>query len=342
MNKNGGFSWVQTCATIICNPKNNDEQQIICVNYMVSGREDSNIIMDQCQLEIIKKEIREPTTMSNDNDVKSPSTSYRDTKDDTDISSKKSIKTEMSPSIESIKASPEVKTEETPTRGRKRKNKQETQESKKHPLPPATTLLNDTNKDSDTRESSVKDLENVMSKHLPSPSSNHATDFSTDTLLKEKEPSVWNSTQYGDQQPPVMPASTLLRQLYANRESVIRAARPSYAYPDGALPTPPGEYPGDAYPTNYSTSYGSAANPVEYNNNTMTPPSSVSPRDLSNLTSKASTYDYNHHYPPPNDSTILPLPLKPQPYSIHPNPYPPHAEGQYFTHHPGWFYPTPT
>lgn len=347
MNKNGGYTWIQTCATIICNPKNNDEQQIICVNYVVSLREDTNVIMDQCQLEIIKKEIREPpTTSSNDKEVSSPKT-FNETKDEAEssTSTKKVIKTESSPSNESSlpvgrKSTPEVKTEETPTRGRKRKNKQqESQESKKLPLPPAATLLNDSIKDSsEPRETSVKDLENVMSKHLPSPSSNHATDFSTDSLLKEKEPTTWS---YGDQQPPPMPASSLLRQLYANRESVIRAARPSYAYPDGALPTPPGEYPNDAYSANYSTSYGSGANPVEYNNNTMTPPSSVSPRDLSNLASKPSSYDYNHHYPPSSDSTVLPLPLKPQPYSIHPNPYPP-PEGQYFAHHPGFWYPTPT
>lgn len=312
----------------------------------MSLREDTNVITDQCQLEIIKKEIREPaTSSSNDKEVSSPK-NFTDTKDEVEISTKKVIKTESSPSNESAlpgrKSTPEVKSEETPSRGRKRKNKQENQESKKLPLPPAATLLNDNIKDSsEPRETSVKDLENVMSKHLPSPSSNHATDFSTDSLLKEKEPSVWNTVSYGDQQPPPMPASSLLRQLYANRESVIRAARPSYAYPDGALPTPPGEYPNDAYPANYSTSYGSAANAVEYNNNTMTPPSSVSPRDLSNLGSKPSNYDYNHHYPPPNESTVLPLPLKPQPYSIHPNPYPP-PEGQYFAHHPGFWYPTPT
>lgn len=345
MNKNGGYTWIQTCATIVCNAKNNDEQHIICVNYVISAKENANLIMDQCQLEIIKREIREPVPV--EKETKSP---INDTKDETCETAKNFVKIEspiVDPKAISVKkTTPEVKPDEPVTRGRKRKNKPEQQESKK-PLPPAATILNDSScKDPDSlkerSKSSVKDLENAMSKHLPSPSSNHATDFSTDSLLKhqDKESNAWNSANastYSDQQSPVMPATSLLRQLYANRESVIRAARPSYVYPDGALPTPPGEYPNESYPTNYATSYSS--NPVEYNNNTMTPPSSVSPRDLSNLSSKAAAanYEYNH-YPPPNESTVLQLPLKPQPYSIHPN-YP---EGQYFTHHPGFWYPTPT
>lgn len=72
----------------------------------------------------------------------------------------------------------------------------------------------------------MKDLENAMSKHLPS-----TTDFSTDTLLKQQQqekstnPIQWlghNNSHY-HQQPATMPATALLRQLYANRESVIRA-----------------------------------------------------------------------------------------------------------------------
>lgn len=347
MNKNGGYTWIQTCATIVCNAKNNDEQHIICVNYIVSATENLNVVLDQCQLEIIKKEIREPIVV--EKEIKSP---VHETKDETLEMAKNYVKVETA-AVEakavpgpSKRASPEIKPEEPVTRGRKRKNKQEPLEPKKQPLPPAGSILSDSCKEQsakDRSESSVKDLENAMSKHLPSPSSSHATDFSADSLLKhhDKESTAWSSSSstYAEQQPsPVMPATSLLRQLYANRESVIRAARPSYVYPDGTLPTPPGEYPNESYATNYATSYG--ANPVEYNNNTMTPPSSVSPRDLSSLNSKtaaAANYEYNH-YPPSNESTVLQLPLKPQPYSIHPN-YP---EGQYFAHHPGFWYPTPT
>ncbi|ESO12518.1 hypothetical protein HELRODRAFT_63031 [Helobdella robusta] len=35
MNKHGGFVWVQTCATIICNAKNVDDQNIIAINYVL-------------------------------------------------------------------------------------------------------------------------------------------------------------------------------------------------------------------------------------------------------------------------------------------------------------------
>lgn len=84
-------------------------------------------------------------------------------------------------------------------------------------------------------ETSVKDLENAMSKHLPSPvvhnnNNNTTTDFSTDALLKqqqEKSSTIqWIGAHHHNpfhQQSPPMPATALLRQLYANRESVIRA-----------------------------------------------------------------------------------------------------------------------
>lgn len=35
MNKSGGFTWLQTCATVVCNSKNAEEQNIICVNYVI-------------------------------------------------------------------------------------------------------------------------------------------------------------------------------------------------------------------------------------------------------------------------------------------------------------------
>lgn len=93
-------------------------------------------------------------------------------------------------------------------------------------------------------ESSVKDLENAMSKHLPSPinnntstnnnNTNHSnnnttTDFSADSLLKQQQQDKGSTIQWIGghhnpfQQTAPMPATALLRQLYANRESVIRA-----------------------------------------------------------------------------------------------------------------------
>jgi neuronal PAS domain-containing protein 1/3 len=236
LNKNGGYTWIQTCATIVCNAKNNDEQHIICVNYVISARENTNIITDQCQLEIIKREVREPVPV--EKEIKSP---VRETKDENLHDSAKNFVKVESPVADTIaagsskKSTPEVKPEEPVTRGRKRKNR-EAQETKKLPLPPAATILSEstckeTEAVKERSESSVKDLENAMSKHLPSPSSNHATDFSADSLLKhqDKETNAWNasSAAYADQQSPVMPATSLLRQLYANRESVIRLSRGS-------------------------------------------------------------------------------------------------------------------
>jgi neuronal PAS domain-containing protein 1/3 len=311
------------------------------------------MVYDQCQLEIIKREIREPISMEKETKP------MQDIKDDLPAV-KVETPSSVAESAKSRKNSPETRIIDeaaipatttattTSTRGRKRKNnKTDNPETKKQNLPPASSLLQDAasikerDASKDRNETSVRDLENAMSKHLPSPSSNHATDFSTNTILKDKEaPSSWNSSVAFPEQPTVMPASTLLKQLYANRESVIRAARPSYGvYSDGALPTPPGDYSAsENYPSNYSAPYPPTS--VEYNNNNMTPPGSVSPRDLSNLSSKGITnYDYNAHYPPSSsESTVLQLPLKPQPYAIHN-----YSDGQYFTHHhPGFWYPTPT
>ena len=36
LNKSGGYTWLQTCATIVCNNKNAEEQMIICVNTVIS------------------------------------------------------------------------------------------------------------------------------------------------------------------------------------------------------------------------------------------------------------------------------------------------------------------
>ncbi|CAG7696231.1 unnamed protein product, partial [Allacma fusca] len=74
MNKNGGYTWIQTCATVVCNSKNSDEQSIICVNYVISGKEYSHIVMDCCQLEqdimpTVKREVLdERDRKSPDND----------------------------------------------------------------------------------------------------------------------------------------------------------------------------------------------------------------------------------------------------------------------------------
>ncbi|ESO87727.1 hypothetical protein LOTGIDRAFT_127403, partial [Lottia gigantea] len=49
-NKNGGYIWLQTCATTIYSSKNNDEQSIVAINYVLSGVENEDIILDLWQL----------------------------------------------------------------------------------------------------------------------------------------------------------------------------------------------------------------------------------------------------------------------------------------------------
>lgn len=169
---------------------------------------------------------------------------------------------------------------------------------------PKTTLTHDDNEVTAT-STSVKDLEHAMSKHLPSNmisktnspplATTVPTDFSTDALLKQQQRSTiqWigahhhlnhlnhqhqlQQAQSGASSATApLPASALLRQLYANRESVIRAnvtsaaaasvnsrapsgggapsgTGPSYYATDvqvgqmGPLPTPPGSEGSSTY-----------------------------------------------------------------------------------------------
>ena len=36
LNRNGGYTWLQTCATVICHNKNDQQPIIVCVNYVLS------------------------------------------------------------------------------------------------------------------------------------------------------------------------------------------------------------------------------------------------------------------------------------------------------------------
>lgn len=128
---------------------------------------------------------------------------------------------------------------------------------------------------------SVKDLEQAMSKHLPSatltkpesPVLHQPTDFSTDTLLKQQQQRStiqWIGAHHhlghlSPQQSSSLSASALLRQFHANRESVIRAnvhgiaasgtrtpSSGSTYYTgettqNGPLPTPPGSEGSSTY-----------------------------------------------------------------------------------------------
>jgi len=50
MNRQGGYTWMQICATLVCNTKNSDEQSIICVNYVLSGSQYSSVVMASEQI----------------------------------------------------------------------------------------------------------------------------------------------------------------------------------------------------------------------------------------------------------------------------------------------------
>ncbi|XP_031626627.1 protein trachealess isoform X1 [Contarinia nasturtii] len=344
MNKNGGYTWLQTCATVVCNSKNADEQNIICVNYVVSNRENENLILDCIQMENGLEHIIKHEDLSGDKGAGSPgndpsdgnqsahrSSEHKTPKSETtDTSTRARNRSSTNSSITNLTMDNTIRpisddhliptpvSSGTSTRkGHKRKAKH---------LDTDTTMMADSKVNGvalninpsdavvdEHGESSVKDLENAMSKHLPSPinSNNNntnttTTDFSADSLLKQQQQDKgstiqWIGTHHNPfhQQNAPMPATALLRQLYANRESVIRAtARQSSGgyYPDGSssgpLPTPPGSESSfdnqfllhghqkpDPY-TNLVSPYGSYPSTMDYHN-AMTPPSSVSPRESS-------------------------------------------------------------
>lgn len=374
MNKNGGFTWIQTCATVVCSVKNVDEQNIICVNYIITKRENCNIILDQCQLGIIK---REPTIfVKKDNEPKTPDTYSDNSRSELDsktiITGNESKPSASLSSLESANkaidhSAQNFEDETLPVtsskRGRKRKAKCEAK-SGTNITPPMP--INQNHMNENPTDISVKELENAMSKHLPKSAmidNVSSTDFSASSLLRQQSDDKSQVSQSGHSvhQPSApMPATALLRQLYANRESVIRATtRPvNYMYSDNSqqqsLPTPPN----DSYESQYFRKSGESFNSLvsSYNayssmeyNNAMTPPSSVSPRDLTNHKSGGS-YDYTNlnlpgdnrlQYQPNHqtDSGVLNhLPLKPQPYSIHQmdSSYSIDHQSQYFPYHSGF------
>lgn len=290
MNKNGGNTWIQTCATVVCNSKNADEQNIICVNYVVSSRENCNLILDCIQLENGLENLIKHENATNDSGSGSPGNDS--SADGAGGSSRGSEIPQKVPKSES---------NESGSRGRSNRNTTNTSNAATHAtdnaiLPvtndeqntvsPATTTrkghkrkVKHTNDDTEIigdskvmsvalnlptngadasivdepSESSVKDLENAMSKHLPSPISNpnvtngtsnsnaSTTDFSADSLLKQHQDKnstiQWIGAHHNafHQQTAPMPATALLRQLYANRESVIRATarQPAGVYYSG-------------------------------------------------------------------------------------------------------------
>ncbi|KAG8560587.1 hypothetical protein GDO81_015040 [Engystomops pustulosus] len=71
MQKNGGYIWVQSCATISINAKNANERNIIWVNYILSLSEYKDIPMDIAQLPHLPEKTSESSeTSDSDSDSK--------------------------------------------------------------------------------------------------------------------------------------------------------------------------------------------------------------------------------------------------------------------------------
>ncbi|CAG9793451.1 unnamed protein product [Diatraea saccharalis] len=383
MNKLGGYTWMQTCATVVCSSKNAEEQNIICVNYVISGREYPNTVMDCCQLEESVQGVkREESTgdpengpPDTDNSGGPPPPQRHPTERTEPPTNQEAASTAPVPTSDvthltrlsdaqplPLHTNPERTSPMPARRLKKRKHTtdedderdEERRKSSSNPgaaISPVEREMTKTNlsiPEGTTDATSVRDLENAMSKHLPSVSldgkeisSHRPTDFSTDALLKQQQQKStiqWIGTQnhhlnHLNRQIPgnhtTTPASALLRQLYANRESVIRSnflgdGRTGGYYSsdgqNGPLPTPPGSE-GSSYGEQLghkgtdisSLAYGGYA---DYHS-AMTPPGSVSPRDKQQY---ALSYDNSAYSEALRHSYLgeTPLPLKPQAYSAVP------------------------
>ncbi|XP_064112616.1 protein trachealess-like isoform X4 [Macrobrachium nipponense] len=388
LNKTGGYTWMQTCATVVINNKNGDEQNIICVNYIIrygSGTEYDTLVMDQTQLDpalanmkrddldytnpatpepsegscgvVGEESSSSPRSTANTTGggggsigTRSPPTGGPTEQISTPLRGTPSvpldgaqIKTEAPGGLLTPMGNADViedsraGCERPPSPGRVSAppvSTPGTPHARATPMmttpiessPSATTVVPPSRSD----EGAVRDLEAAMTRHLP----DDTTDFSTDALLKGGGTSTAN-TGTGQrstiqwvggtsaQQGSSLPASTLLRQLYASRESVIRSSvqRSYYSDVGSALPTPPGSesyqdsmfgkghdfpYPGGGLTGSGYPDYHSA----------MTPPSSVSPRekmggDCGDLRANSGSYLADGAGGMP----AQPVPLKPQLYS---------------------------
>ncbi|XP_035217332.1 protein trachealess-like isoform X2 [Stegodyphus dumicola] len=473
MNKNGGYTWLQSCATVICNTKNAEEETIICVNYVLSNVEYPHCVMDFSQLPSSRdlrnddpsssergtspdKEGGRDNSASGDVDIEQrptprpDNTSERtdegqtyDRVTDLDVDANKRDRSHRG-SEKSCNSSPKTRefpgvvyfgppTSERETTndsmddrqhqgGRQRKRKptenlpgsSETNDTIKSPRPgssssaslevlsmdngtgyndvssndlvvddmscnqtgvsssgsrgrgasssspdksdkvtrpwtrsPAAPSAYDPNCMKTSSTMSVKDLEDVMNRHLPQHNGSPGGSSPDVLMLKSFPPTAGSPTQRpiqwiaGHPAPASLPATTLLRQIYVSRESVIRSAGAHATrhgcYGDaiqGTLPTPPGGQGSDppygdlmlqsaAKLSESSSPYSQTGASYLDNCNAMTPPSSVSPRDNFNeaaAVAAAAAMPHMRHYMTATDPNSLQhLPLKPHQLFVHPS-----------------------
>ncbi|CAL4062085.1 unnamed protein product, partial [Meganyctiphanes norvegica] len=386
LNKTGGYTWMQICATVIINNKNGDEQNIICINYVITNSVYESMVLDQTQLDPALANMKtdeqeyQPQVTTPEPSEGGASVVCEEMRCSPVLSMNKTSLGSNSPTVSqqevmssplrgtptvALDATAHIKTEgsgilsTTLSKSDIRDNTQGISDQAPSPgcisAPPTTTpntshlrttpvnttMLTPaaletapvTTSASRSDEGSVRDLEAAMTRHLPDESS----EFSSDSLMKsggaglsaggsgQRSTIQWVGGTNGGQQTSAsssFPASTILRQLYASRESVIRSSvqRSYYSDVGTTLPTPPGTegYQENMFSKSHDFTYpgsGLAASGYADYHSAMTPPSSVSPRekigsDCGDLRGATGTYLGDGSGMP-----AQPLPLKPQVYS---------------------------
>uniref|UniRef100_A0A1B0AU87 Protein trachealess n=1 Tax=Glossina palpalis gambiensis TaxID=67801 RepID=A0A1B0AU87_9MUSC len=299
MNKSGGYTWMMTCATVVCSSKNADEQNIICINYVISNRENENLILDCCQLEPSVDSIKHEDLSSNDKNSGSPG-------GDAATGDSHSGHAGNDTKLTSPKTEP-ADTQQQRSRGRAPNSNNANVNNGN------MVLIKD-------RNTPVIGIESD-----PLPTTLAVTPVTTPAPpITAKPRQTPTGVFYGDQQTGPLPTPPGSESSYDNQYLQLHSH--------------PQKTSADAF-TNLVSTYGTYHHSTIDYHNAMTPPSSVSPRDSSNslntaskttttaLTNSNGQYDYadplRAQYATPASggsasgdvSTTSALPLKPQPYS---------------------------
>ncbi|XP_022688403.1 protein trachealess-like isoform X3 [Varroa jacobsoni] len=389
MNKSGGFSWIQTCATVICASKQSsqEEQSIICVNYVISAGEFDSIVMDASQL----PGYREPSPLKRDcgsppvSPLPKPhhtlasgvGTSATLTMHQSNTADPLPLSTLPISGVSKLEPVKDVSCDPVSSpltyevlddpKARKKYNGGHSGGSGKNRKRPA---VSDSPEDGEMKEkkeiselsrpwksgasdnSNVKDLEDAMKKHLPPPPLPSQTSLDANNRLMPQPPTIqW----IGAPAPSTPPSATssLLRQLYVNRETVIRQSNQPAAGNGRSPYTPYGDVaPADAYHHHSHGDFMLHHNPAglgaPYNGYEAYPqgrdnlvPGMMTPvATLPSMTSMTSMTSMQRHVP-------YELPLRPQ-VLVHPSldyapPPPIHNEPQLYHHLSGGnpWYPQP-
>lgn len=173
--------------------------------------------------------------------------------------------------------------------------------------------------------SSVKDLEDVMNRHLPVISENGlkvSADLASQQLGVNRQRSAiqWAGNSH---ESTTLPASNLLRTLYANRESVIRSStRPSYISSDPITLLTPPENEGHKEHLTLNIPHIISKNSLPPYSGSLTSTVSCNLQDTFDITPPGSPNDkvqlYDGHYEHTNVSSSLaaPIPVKSQAFSL--------------------------